>query len=132
VHAKFRCGNVSGKHMRQCGVDRSTLQKITFYRCRMGEWVLIPSLSGSIPASNSCAIVNIATNVWVCKIPVQLLTRRVADLLRPCRNSVAQAVIHRPPTAAVQILAQIRSYGICDEQSGTGVGFHQILLFPCQ
>jgi hypothetical protein len=45
-------------------------------------------------------------------------------------RAVAQAVSCRLPTAAARVRAQVRSCGICGGQSGTGVGFHQIIRFP--
>jgi hypothetical protein len=43
---------------------------------------------------------------------------------------MAQAVIRRLPTPAVQVRAQVRSCGICGRQSGTGAGFLRVLRFP--
>jgi hypothetical protein len=45
-------------------------------------------------------------------------------------RAVAQQVSRRFPTAAVRVLAQIRSCGICGEQSGTGVGFLRVSSVP--
>jgi hypothetical protein len=44
--------------------------------------------------------------------------------------AVAQAVSPWVPTAAAWVRAQIKSCGICGEQSGTGAGFLQALRFP--
>jgi hypothetical protein len=51
---------------------------------------------------------------------VQRLTGRV----------IAQGVSRQLPTAAAQVRAHDRSYGICGGQSGIGVGFLQVLRFP--
>jgi hypothetical protein len=45
-------------------------------------------------------------------------------------RAIAQAVSGRPPTAATPVQAQIRTCGICGEQSGTGAGFIRVLRFP--
>jgi hypothetical protein len=45
----------------------------------------------------------------------------------PCHSS---GVSRRLPTAAVRVRAQVRTYGICDGQSGTGTGFLRVLRFP--
>jgi hypothetical protein len=44
-------------------------------------------------------------------------------------HSTAQAVIHRPPTAAAWVRAQVNSYGICGAQSGIGADFLRVLRF---
>jgi hypothetical protein len=43
-------------------------------------------------------------------------------------HAIAQVVSSRRPTAEAQVWSQARSYGICSEQNGTGVGF--LLVFP--
>jgi hypothetical protein len=43
---------------------------------------------------------------------------------------MAQAVSHLLPTAAARVRAQVRSCGICGEQSGIGAGFLRVLRFP--
>jgi hypothetical protein len=45
-------------------------------------------------------------------------------------RDIAQEVSRRLPTAASQVRAQVRSCGICGEQSGTGEGFLPVLRFP--
>jgi hypothetical protein len=42
----------------------------------------------------------------------------------------AQAASRWFPTAAARVRAQVRSCGICGEQSGTGAGFLRVLQFP--
>jgi hypothetical protein len=49
---------------------------------------------------------------------------------RAAGRDVAQAINHRFPTEATRVRAQVRSYGICDGQSGTGAGFLRELRFP--
>jgi hypothetical protein len=45
---------------------------------------------------------------------------------------IAQAVSRRLPTAAARVGSQVRSCGICSEQSGNGGGFLRVLQFPLQ
>jgi hypothetical protein len=58
----------------------------------------------------------------------KLNTARTFTISRIGR-AIAQAVSHRLPTAADQVRAQVRSYGICDGQSGTAAGFLRLLRF---
>jgi hypothetical protein len=46
--------------------------------------------------------------------------------IRPCHSSGNR----RLSTAAARVLSQVRSWGICGGQSGTGAGFLQVLGFP--
>jgi hypothetical protein len=48
----------------------------------------------------------------------------------PDGRAIAQAVSRRLSTAAARVRAQVRSYGICGEQSGTGAYFLGVLRFP--
>jgi hypothetical protein len=43
---------------------------------------------------------------------------------------VTQAVSRRLPTAAAWVRSQVKSCGICGEQSGIGAGFFRVLRFP--
>jgi hypothetical protein len=43
---------------------------------------------------------------------------------------IAQADSRRFPIAATRFRAQVRSFGICGGQSGTGIGFLRVLRFP--
>jgi hypothetical protein len=45
-------------------------------------------------------------------------------------RAIGQAVSRRLPTAAARFRAQVRLCGICDGQSGTGVGFLRVLRIP--
>jgi hypothetical protein len=45
-------------------------------------------------------------------------------------RAITQAVSSRLPTAVAQVRAQVKSCGICDEQSGIGAGSHRVLRFP--
>jgi hypothetical protein len=45
-------------------------------------------------------------------------------------RAITQAVSRRLPTAAARVRAQIRSCGICGEQSDTEAGFLPVLRFP--
>jgi hypothetical protein len=45
-------------------------------------------------------------------------------------RAVAQTVSRRVPTTAARIQSQVRSCGICGEQSGSGTGFLHVLQFP--
>jgi len=46
---------------------------------------------------------------------------------------MTQAVTHLPLTKEAQVLSQASLYGICGEQSGTGISFSlSISVFPCQ
>jgi hypothetical protein len=46
-------------------------------------------------------------------------------------RAIAQAVSRRLPTAAARVRAQVRLFGLCGGQSGTGAGFLRVLRFPC-
>jgi hypothetical protein len=53
--------------------------------------------------------------------------------LEVCRaggGAIARAISRRLPTTAAWVQVQIRSCGICGEQSGTGAGFLRVLRFP--
>jgi hypothetical protein len=55
---------------------------------------------------------------------------RIFQWLSYCRDrALAQAVIHRLPTAVARVPARVRSCGICSVQSSTGVGFLPVLRF---
>jgi hypothetical protein len=45
-------------------------------------------------------------------------------------HAMAQAVRYQLSTAVVPVRAQVRSCGICGEQSGIGAGFVRIIRFP--
>jgi hypothetical protein len=42
---------------------------------------------------------------------------------------IAQAVSRRLPTASARVRSQVRLFGICGGQSGTGAGYIQVLRF---
>jgi hypothetical protein len=44
-------------------------------------------------------------------------------------HAVAQVVSRRLSTAAVRIRDRVKSFGICDGQSGAGAGFLRVLRF---
>jgi hypothetical protein len=46
------------------------------------------------------------------------------------RRAIAQAISRRLPTATVRVRAQVKSYGICDGQSGTEADFLRAFWFP--
>jgi hypothetical protein len=45
-------------------------------------------------------------------------------------HAIAQAVSRLLPTEMAWVRTQVRSNGICGEQSGTGTGFLRVLAFP--
>jgi hypothetical protein len=45
-------------------------------------------------------------------------------------RAVSQFVCRWLPTAAARVRSQVKSCGICDGQSGTGVGFVRLLRIP--
>jgi hypothetical protein len=47
-------------------------------------------------------------------------------------RAIAQGVSRLLPTAAARVRSQVRSYGICGGQIGTGAGLHRVLRFPLQ
>jgi hypothetical protein len=52
-----------------------------------------------------------------------------ADSSDNAGHAVAQAVIRRLPISEAGVRAQVMSCGVCDRQSGTGVGFLLVLHF---
>jgi hypothetical protein len=52
------------------------------------------------------------------------------DIVHHIGRAIAQAVSRWLPTTVARVLAQLRSCGICGEQSGTGAGFLRVLRFP--
>jgi hypothetical protein len=57
-------------------------------------------------------------------------TSTFVALLLEFGRVIAQAVSRWLPTAAARVRFQVRSYGICGGQSGTGAGFLRALRFP--
>jgi hypothetical protein len=57
--------------------------------------------------------------------------RSVIYLLFLEGRAIAQAVSRWLPTVAARVRAQVRSCGICGEQSGSGAGFSEYFGFPC-
>jgi hypothetical protein len=61
-----------------------------------------------------------------------------AEIYSDCHNSTIKllnsqwyfTVICQLPTTVAQVRSQVRSCGICGGESGTGVGFLQVLQFP--
>jgi hypothetical protein len=49
----------------------------------------------------------------------------------PRGHAAAQVICRRVPIAAARIRSQVRSCGISDGQSVTGVGYLQVPRFPC-
>jgi hypothetical protein len=45
-------------------------------------------------------------------------------------SAIAEAVSHQPVTMVTWVQSQVRSCGICGGQSGTGMGFLQVIPFP--
>jgi hypothetical protein len=45
-------------------------------------------------------------------------------------RAIVQEVSRQLPIAAARVRAQVRSWGICGVQSGTGAGFLRVLRFP--
>jgi hypothetical protein len=59
---------------------------------------------------------------------VSVWARIVVDIV--VGSAAAQAVTGRLSTEAAQVRSQVKSCGICGEQSGTRAGFLPVLRFP--